>query len=423
MSYGGSRRRRELPRRNVEVTTNAPPSQGPPVASAPGARLGALPRFIIFYALLYAAFGAASPFMPAFLSERGVAPQELGLLLAASTAMRLISSPAAGRLADLFHALRLVLCVCTAGAAIVALCYLPAHGFWLLLLISLVHTAMLAPLPDLADALALRAAARPVGGFEYGWVRGAGSAAFIVGSLVAGQLVAGIGLAVIIGLQAVALAAAVIGALLIPDAVSHASPDRTIETAGLRVLLRSPLFVRIVLIAALVLGSHAMHDAFAIIRWSAAGTSAATASVLWSEAVAAEVVVFFALGPRLLQWLGPAGALALACSAGVFRWVIMGLTAHVAAMAMIQPLHGFTFALLHLACMRLLSVTVPPALAATAQALYHTVGAGLASVMLTLLSGWAYGQFGARAFWIMALICALALPVIWSLWRSDARAR
>ena len=125
-----------------------------------GARLGALPRFIIFYALLYAAFGAASPFLPAFLAERGVAPEELGLLLAASTAVRLISGPLAGRLADVFHAVRLVLCVCTAAASIAALCYLPAHGFWLLLGISLVHAAMLAPLTTLADALAVSASER-----------------------------------------------------------------------------------------------------------------------------------------------------------------------------------------------------------------------------------------------------------------------
>ena len=177
------------------------------------------------------------------------------------------------------------------------------------------------------------------------------------------------------------------------------------------------------IIAALVLGSHAMHDSFAIIRWSAAGMSAAAASVLWSEAVAAEVVVFFVLGPRLLSRLGPSGALALACSAGVLRWVVMGSTANVLAMAMIQPLHGFTFALLHLACMRLIGACVPPGLAATAQSLYGTLGIGFASVVLTLFSGWAYGQFGARGFWAMAAVCALALPVIWSLWRSDARAR
>ena len=45
-----------------------------------------------------------------------------------------------------------------------------------------------------------------------------------------------------------------------------------------------------------------MHDAFAI-RWRAAGLSPATVSVLWSEAVAAEVLVFFLIGPALVTWL------------------------------------------------------------------------------------------------------------------------
>jgi hypothetical protein len=44
-------------------------------------------------------------------------------------------------------------------------------------------------------------------------------------------------------------------------------------------------------------------------------------------------------------------------------------TADVAALALIEPLHGLSFALLHLACMRLLGEIVPPGLAATAQAL------------------------------------------------------
>ena len=60
------------------------------------------------------------------------------------------------------------------------------------------------------------------------------------------------------------------------------------------------------LAAALVLGSHAMHDAFAIIRWSDAGISPAVSSVLWSESVAAEVVVFVLLGPWVLDVIGRA---------------------------------------------------------------------------------------------------------------------
>jgi hypothetical protein len=42
-------------------------------------------------------------------------------------------------------------------------------------------------------------------------------------------------------------------------------------------------------------------------------------------------------------------------------------------MVLVEPLHGLTFALLHLACMQTLSVVVPPALAATAQRIYGGV--------------------------------------------------
>ncbi len=42
----------------------------------------------------------------------------------------------------------------------------------------------------------------------------------------------------------------------------------------------------------------------------------------------------------------------------------------------VEPSHGLTFALLHLACMQMLSVVAPRALAATAQAIYGGVAVG-----------------------------------------------
>jgi len=101
------------------------------------------------------------------------------------------------------------------------------------------------------------------------------------------------------------------------------------------------------LAAALVLGSHAMHDAFAIIRWSNAGISPAISSVLWSESVAAEVVVFVLFGPWLLDVVGTTGSLALGAGAALVRWGVMAQTADVIALAAIEPLHGLTFALFH----------------------------------------------------------------------------
>jgi PPP family 3-phenylpropionic acid transporter len=89
------------------------------------------------------------------------------------------------------------------------------------------------------------------------------------------------------------------------------------------------------------------------------------------------------------------------------------------AIALIQPLHGVTFALLHLACMRLLAICVPPQLAATAQALYGTVGVGAATAILIVVSGWLYSSLGAYAFLVMSGLCLAALPVAFSV-RSAA---
>src|SRR3954466_542241 len=159
-----------------------------------------LTPFIALYAAMYAAYGVASPFLPAYVNARGIAPGELGLVLGAGVAMRLVSATFVGRLADHLQALRATLVACVALAALVTLLYLPAHGFSAFFAVSLLHALTLAPMTLLADALCLGTAKRA--GFEYGWVRGTGSAAFIVATLFSGQLVAAHGLKVVVYLQA-----------------------------------------------------------------------------------------------------------------------------------------------------------------------------------------------------------------------------
>lgn len=379
---------------------------------------------MLLYALLYASFGVASPFLPALFEQRGLAPEQVGFVLAAGTAIRLVSGPAAGRLADAWQALRAVLAVCMLGAAAAALGYLAVGTFWLLAAVNLAHAALLAPLTTIADALTLRAALpdrarRPL--FEYGWVRGAGSAAFILASIASGYAIGAYGLSTIVWLSAGLLGAAAVATWLLPDrAADGPAVPATQESHGIGFLVRLPVFRRVILIAALVLGSHALHDSFSMIRWFGAGIGPGLAGLLWAEAVMAEVVVFFLLGPRLLAWLGPAAALTIAAGAGVLRWVVMALSVDVVAIALTQPLHGLTFALLHLACMRIIAAVVPSDLAATAQAIYGTVGIGGANVLMTLVAGALFGRYGAAAFWPMAGLCLLALPLAWRLRRDQA---
>jgi MFS transporter, PPP family, 3-phenylpropionic acid transporter len=234
----------------------------------------------------------------------------------------------------------------------------------------------------------------------------------------AGEAVSRYGLDCILWLSAGCLVCAAFAARLVPPLRPlRMRAEASQFGAGWRVLLRQQAFVRVVIVAALVLGSHAMHDSFVMIRWREAGISSQIASLIWSESVASEVLVFFFVGPAVLRRFGAIAALTLAASAGVLRWAVLASTVQVALLAVVEPLHGLSFALLHLACMRVIAVSVPRELAGTAQALYGLVGIGGATLLLTALSGSLYAHFGPAGFWAMSGLCMGALPAICSLRR------
>jgi MFS transporter, PPP family, 3-phenylpropionic acid transporter len=372
--------------------------------------------YFALYAALYGAFGVASPFWPKFLETRALSPSQIALILGVALLIRLISGPLVSALADLLAASRAVLASCACLAAGAALALLSAHTFWLLMILVLVQAAALAPTTSIADALSVNRANLQIAGarFEYGWVRGAGSAAFALGTLIMGQLISPDDLTPVIWMNVALLLMAAGATALLPMPATRLEPRtrRSPSTIELRALLHIARFRTLILVAALVFGSHAMNDTFAVIRWSDAGIGASTISFLWSEAVAAEVVVFFLIGPMLLDHFGERRAATLAVTAAIVRWAVEGLTNSVFALSILQPLHGLTFALLHLACMRMMGVSVPRNIAATAQSVYG-LASGLVTAGVTLCSGVLYARYGGAAFLPMAALCAVALPFAW----------
>ena len=203
-------------------------------------------------------------------------------------------------------------------------------------------------------------------------------------------------------------------ALLLPNmalARSSAASFRATMLRDGRQLLRISVYRRLLVAATLLEGSHALHDSFSVIRWRSAGIDFFTVSALWSESVFAEVVVFLLIGPWLIRRVGTNGSMALAAGAGALRWTVAAFTTSPELLACIQPLHGLTFALFHLAAIRLIVAVAPIRLAATAQAIYGTLCIGLAISLLTFASGLLYARLGGEAFLLMTALCLLALPI------------
>ena len=331
------------------------------------------PAFAWLYAALFMAFGTESPFLPSFLGQQGLDASAIGIVLTGGTIVRLASGPLLGSLADWLGATR-VLAVAAGFAGLFGMGYLAGHGIWSLLVICMLHSVAVTPLSALSDALAVAASAKERV-FAYGWVRGVGSGAFIVGTLASGRLVASYGMSSIIPASSVLFLLMMIAVWWIP-AVKPA--QREVAAGGIRELLADAAFRRVLLAAGLVIGSHAMSDTFAVIQWREAGIGADAIGLLWSEAVLSEVFVFFLLGPFALERFGAPVCAVIAATAGIVRWTMLALTSSTLALVLVQSLHGLTFALMHLACMRLIADLAPSRLAATAQSLYGTFCLGIA---------------------------------------------
>jgi MFS transporter, PPP family, 3-phenylpropionic acid transporter len=372
--------------------------------------------YILLYMALYAAFGVASPFWPKFFQTKALVPQQIGQILAAAMLMRLVAGPAVAMLADWLGSLRAVLAGCAVLSAAASLALGWAHSFVPILIVALVQAAALAPTTSMADALSVNVAGtRLAAKVDYGWIRGAASAAFVLGTLAAGQLVTSADLSPIIWMNAGLLVSTAAVTALLPRPSGRLEPQPRgliFPIQDIKSLLGIARFRTVIAVAALVYGSHAMQDAFAVVRWSDAGVSTSAISFLWSEAVTSEVLVFVVLGPALLERFGVRGAAMLAATAGIVRWSVAAVTTSIVWLALIQPLHGLTFALLHLACMRMMASLVSTRVAATAQALY-AFGSGLVTAALTLLSGTLYALYAGAAFFPMAALCVAALPLAW----------
>ncbi|SHJ95896.1 MFS transporter, PPP family, 3-phenylpropionic acid transporter [Roseomonas rosea] len=390
------------------TTSPSVPETAPPLA-----------RFALLLAACFLGVGVSMPFLPPFLAGRGLGAEAVAQILFAGSLIRFFVSPALGRLADRIGDGRAVLIPCAALAALAAPLFLPAEGFWAVLGVQLLFAAAMAPLSPVGEAMALAATRRA--GVDYGPVRAAGSAAFILGAAGAGGMAAWGGYAAVPWLLAGSYAAAALAAWLLPRPPAGGQALRRAGGGGLRGafalhLLRRPGFGRLVAISALVQGSHAACYGFSSIHWARAGHSAETIGLLWAEGVMAEVLLFLWARP-LLGRVSPRGLMLLAAGAGMLRWVAMGITTELWALVPLQALHALTFGAQYMGAMRWLSANPPPGEALAAQSLHAALGTTGAQAVAMLATGWLYARVEGGAFLAMALLCALAVPVAWG-WRA-----
>ena len=362
-------------------------------------------RVALFLASIFAS-GAVSSYMPLWFADRGLTPAAIGQVLGFASIFRVLAGPGWGTLADWMGRRRPVMIGAAAVATGMSLAYIPMHGFWPILFIAAIQGVAASALGPLSDSLALALAAE--GRMEYGPVRSVGSISYMLATAAAGQGLAFLGATIAPGMQALGYGLAAVFARLLPEAQT---PPAARHIFGGWALFRLKPFRRAVACTALIQGSHAAYYGFAALFWRSQGIGDGTIGLLFAEAIVAEIALFLR-GRRLIAWLGPSGLTACAASAAIVRWTATAFAPPLPVLFAVQLLHAATFAMQHLSAMLILTRSIPPERAATAQALHAALGYGAPAGLMMLLSGFLYARVGGHVFLAMAVCGGLALVFV-----------
>ena len=376
----------------------------------------------LLFAAYLAGFGVFIPFFPVWLDGQGLDARWIAVLVAAPLLVRVLTTSLVADAAERFDDPRLPLRA-LALVALLLFALLPLLGLlgpdtrlagspWVILLIvALMAVAWNALLP-LCDALGIEVARTT--GTAYGAMRVWGSIAFVLASVGAGMVVERAGTASIPWMITLAFAAMLAVCLALPSSLAA----RGQEAAGASVKLRSGwvFFLRrkgamsVFIGAWLMQASHAVLYGFGSLSWSAQGFSESTIGFLWSLGVVSEIILFALSGPIIAR-IGARGLLLLGGVGATIRWVAFAFTPDLAITIPLQVLHGFSFAMSHLALIAYIARRARPRELRAAQGVYGVVSGALMAGA-TLAAGPLYASFGAGAYMVMGVMTALGFAII-----------
>ncbi len=374
-------------------------------------------RLGLVYAALYVGNGASTPFMPVWLSERGLTGAQVGLVLSLPMLLQILTSPLLALWADRFRLRRTPIAWLAAGTCATYLALAGLHDLAGLAAAWLMAASLYLALPPLIDVIALSRAQSE--GFNYGLPRGLGSAAYIGAAIVTGSLVTAVSVDVALGWMILAAGLTALGArfVLPPDpAPGPAAAGAGGGLEGLKALARDPVFLLAVGSAGLIQSAHAFYYAFSALAWKAQGLPETLTGLLWGLGVAVEVV-FLWFGAGLQGRLGPRNLLVIGGAAGVLRWTLLSFSPPLWALVPLQALHALTYTAVFLASIQLAARLSDARTASAAQLVNAALQGGVLCGLATLASGPLFDAAGARGYLAMAVMAAAGLAGALCLYR------
>lgn len=359
------------------------------------------------YLSLYLHYGVLT-FLPLWLNYRHVPATQIGALMAIPLLLRLVAvapvvawSGRKGRIRDALILFALLAAGMAASTGLIA-------DHLVLLIVFVVFCLAWDQLPVLADAYAVVAVRTR--GLDFGRLRVWGSLGVVGGALGAGGLFKETGVQALPWTAAALLVVLAIATRLLPSDKLLEVDDAPPRKGDWKAVVADRQLMMAMAATSLVAGSHGVLLNFGAIQFAAKGWSELTIGMLISIGVLSEVVILW-FGQKLLRGGDPRFLILLGAGAGVLRWLVMAINPDLPIVFTLQLLNATSAIAPLLAMMLIIARRTPGPLVGVAQGLNAVIlGVGLAIV--TLGSGFLWQQGVAVAYGAMALMSALAIPLV-----------
>ncbi len=386
------------------------------------------------YALFFASYAVMTPYLPLYLGARGFSVPRIGLLLGCFELAGIAGPIIVTLLADRLERYRRFIALTLLASVACFLLLHAARSFESALLLVIGLGFCFRSSIPLADALLGRILPDPTR--QYGIVRVAGSAGFLVVSLVlqlTGWVSADRPQSILAAFAVLAVPAALAVAALppvsrtvdtrrgttVPNAPKAASNAAPLPPPAPAPAIAQPAaragfdarfwtVIGVLFLARFGIAAHYsffslyLHDTFAVTNVSA----------VWAIGAAVEIPMILFSG-RLITRFGIRATLTAAVAAITVRLALYGLFPTLGVVLLSQLLHAFTFGMLHTASVAFVNAKIDASRRGLGMAVYSALSLGLASFIASGAGGYLVEAAGYRVLFLAyAAVPVLGLVVL-----------